>query len=81
MSLRIRYGTGSFLLMMALIAVCSGWAADRAWLQRQRRMMDQWESVYLKRGKELTFALKVNEELRNENKKLRAKLRENGISL
>lgn len=80
MAIRIRFKTRSIFLIMALVAVCFGWAADRVWLQRQRRMMDQWEKIYERRGKELTFGLQVNEELRVENKTLRAKLRENGIS-
>ena len=77
MAFRIRFDTLSLLLLMTLVAVCLGWAADRVRLQRERRQMAQWESIYDKRGDELTFAHGVNKELREENKNLRAKLRDN----
>jgi hypothetical protein len=71
MNLRARYSTATILLAMALVVVCFGWAADRAWLQRQRRMMEQERDIFQKGQAELQFALKVNRELRFEVAKLK----------
>jgi hypothetical protein len=53
MWLRVRFGTLSLLLLMALIAVCFGWAADHVRLQRQINFMARYEEM---QGKQLSEA-------------------------
>jgi hypothetical protein len=75
MSLRFRYGTLSFLLMMTLIAVCFGWAADHIRLQRLVHQMTKYEEMLAKtstrRQREFDYCVKVNRELRAEVAKLK----------
>ncbi len=68
MSLRIRYGTLSLLLMMAVVAVCFGWAADHIRLQGLVHQMTKYEEMEARlatmKQRELDYCSKVNRELR-----------------